>query len=144
MSERIIHIAKQTIVDSFEKTAFMFLDELEDASALGEKICACVNFTGEFGKGSLLFEASPAFTLELASNLLGDEDLEIGKKGLLEMLNISAGHFLTDSFGFECETHLGIPSEDAGSFEYGQSQQFSFASDSENQITIHLHLDLSK
>lgn len=142
MIEKQIQILKQSICEAFERTAFIFLDEAEGKQEIDTSFYANISFTSDFGKGQIVLESSESFLFELSSNLLDTEDHELGQKSLLEMLNICAGHFLTDSFGFECQTHLGIPTSAPPATGMDQFHNCSFLSDSMNPLNVYLEMEL--
>lgn len=142
MIEKHLQTLQQSICDAFEKTAFMFLECSETKPQVEDSFFVKIEFESDYGKGRIALETSDEFLAELSSNLLGEEDLIMGQKSLLEMLNISAGHFLTDSFGFECKTHLGIPSQHTALSGLENFRSCCLMSDSMNPINIYLEMEL--
>ncbi len=113
MKEDVISCFQNSLSDTFQNLAFMFIDDFLPSSSqlTGEKnIQAFISFSGaESGVISLI--ADSQLCVQLAQNILGTEsNVDNYETDVLgEVLNHIGGKFLTDCFGEDSAVSLGTP-----------------------------------
>ena len=108
--EEVFRVAAETI----EALALMFLIPEEDAPEIpGPTEAAFVDFDGPFG-GFLAVSVSQCLLLDLAANMLGEEDsslcgIEQQYDALKELTNVICGNLLPALAGTEAVFNVGTP-----------------------------------
>ncbi|MBN1824780.1 MAG: hypothetical protein JW958_00855 [Candidatus Eisenbacteria bacterium] len=101
-----------------EEASFVFTEPVDDGSfPAGDVLETTLAFGGpdpDRDSGRLVFAATPAFSIDLAANLLGIEPddpdaADKGRDGLKELLNMIGGVLMSEWFGADAICSLGIP-----------------------------------
>jgi chemotaxis protein CheY-P-specific phosphatase CheC len=109
-----IDILKKSVASTLEDTAFIFLEEEEDAQIFeGDMVFTTLSFSG-IKTGKMILATEMDLSIQLAANLLGLEEddpfaVDKGKEALSEMLNIICGVFLEMWLGSDNNVTMDVP-----------------------------------
>lgn len=107
----------EVLTEIFEEFTFVFveeewadLDPPDDGPLLAE-----IAFSSHSRSGKLILAASRSLCLEMAQNVLGEEDQEnlpwnASRNALQEMVNIACGNILARIYGTQENFELSVPS----------------------------------
>lgn len=118
MNQKHNDIITESVVDIFEKVAFLFpvpVEESDDISAeeCTQNICLGIRFTG-YANGDFIISLPKELTKEISANMLGidEDDPDVEQKSIdaaKEILNIVCGNMLPKVYGDEPVFHLSAP-----------------------------------
>ena len=118
MNQQYNEIITESIVDIFEKVAFLFpmpVEEPGDVSPeeCSQNICLGIKFTGH-RNGDFILSLPKELTKEISANMLGvdEDDPDVEQKSIdaaKEILNIVCGNMLPKIYGEDPVFHLSAP-----------------------------------
>lgn len=118
MNQNHSELITESIVDIFEKVAFLFplpVEELEDVCPEedGQMICIGITFNGP-SNGEFIISLPKELTKEISANMLGidEDDPDVEQKSIdaaKEILNIVCGNMLPKIYGEEPIFYLSAP-----------------------------------
>ena len=118
MNQSYSEIITESVVDIFEKAAFLFpipIEETEEGCSDedGQMICIGITFNGP-SNGEFIISLPKELTKEISANMLGidEDDPDVEQKSIdaaKEILNIVCGNILPKIYGEEPIFYLSAP-----------------------------------
>lgn len=115
MNESHKETLQEVLIEIFEQFAFVFVEESDDGDPPDDgPLLAEIAFSSPSHSGRLILAASRSLCLEVAQNVLGEEEQEnlpwnASRNALQEMVNIACGNVLARLYGTKEKFELSVP-----------------------------------